>query len=133
MKLNAEDGGQQFAARNDPRISRLGSFLRRSRLDEVPQFWNVLKGDMSVIGPRPEQISFSKHFEEKFPLYRLRYNLRPGITGWAQVRSGYADDDIANYSKLRHDLYYVRHLSVALELNILLRTLRVIFTGFGAR
>src|SRR5690606_4607792 len=105
MRVGADCDGPTFADANDPRVTRVGRLIRRYRLDELPQFWNVLRGDMSLIGPRPEQLSFSEQFEERFPLYSLRYNLRPGITGWAQVRQGYASDFDETFAKLRHDLY----------------------------
>src|SRR5690606_31212773 len=122
MKVGADDLGPAFAGKDDPRVTRIGHFLRRFRLDELPQFWNVLKGDMSIIGPRPEQIQFSMDFEARFPRSSLRYNLRPGITGWAQVKQGYASDLDQNYGKLRHDLYYVRHVSPILDAKIVLLT-----------
>lgn len=133
MRLDAEAAGAAFATADDPRITRVGAFLRRFRLDEIPQFWNVLKGEMSIVGPRPEQLQFSEEFEQRFPLYSLRYNLRPGITGWAQVMHGYAADYDQNYGKLRHDLYYVRHVSPLLDLSIVLRTFGVLTSGFGSR
>src|SRR5690606_1615169 len=89
MTIDSEATGASFASKDDPRIPRVGKFIRRYRLDELPQFWNVLKGDMSIVGPRPEQLGFNDEYEKMFPLYTLRYNLRPGITGWAQVRQGY--------------------------------------------
>lgn len=133
MRADAEANGAVFATRDDPRVTRVGSFIRRYRLDEIPQFWNVLIGDMSIVGPRPEQLQFSEYFERTFPLYSLRYNQRPGITGWAQVRRGYADNDDETYGKLRYDLYYVRHVSPLFDIIIMLRTIGVIIGGFGAR
>jgi len=133
MRVGADHDGPTFAGTNDPRVTRVGRFIRRYRLDELPQFWNVLKGDMSLIGPRPEQLCFSEEFEQRFPLYSLRYNLRPGITGWAQVRQGYTADADETFGKLRHDLYYVRHVSPLLDAEIAVRTLGVLFSGFGAR
>jgi UDP-GalNAc:undecaprenyl-phosphate GalNAc-1-phosphate transferase len=88
---------------------------------------------MSIIGPRPEQLSFAEQFDEEIPLYQLRHNLRPGITGWAQVRQGYAADTIETRTKLRYDFYYVKHCSFALDAEIVLRTIRTILTGFGSR
>jgi exopolysaccharide biosynthesis polyprenyl glycosylphosphotransferase len=133
MVANAEHAGSAFAEAGDPRITRVGRFLRQYRLDEIPQFWNVLVGDMSIIGPRPEQLSFAEQFDEEIPLYQLRHNLRPGITGWAQVRQGYAADTIETRTKLRYDFYYVKHCSFALDVEIVLRTIRTILTGFGSR
>jgi exopolysaccharide biosynthesis polyprenyl glycosylphosphotransferase len=133
MVANAEHNGSAFAEAEDPRITRVGRFLRQYRLDEIPQFWNVLVGDMSIIGPRPEQISFAEQFDDEIPLYQLRHNLRPGITGWAQVRQGYAANTIETRTKLRYDFYYVKHCSFALDAEIVLRTIRTILTGFGSR
>lgn len=133
MRVDAECNGAAFATERDPRVTRVGAFIRRYRLDEVPQFWNVLKGDMSIVGPRPEQTEFSSEFEGKFPLYSLRYNLRPGITGWAQVMNGYAAGEDDNYDKLRYDLYYVRHVSPLLDAVIAIRTVAVLANGFGSR
>ena len=133
MVNEAEQNGSMFAEHADPRITRIGSFLRQFRLDEVPQFWNVLKGEMSIIGPRPEQISFALQFDAEIPLYQLRHNVRPGITGWAQVRQGYASNTLETESKLRYDFYYVKHCSLFLDVVIVWRTLLTIMTGFGSR
>lgn len=133
MGRDAEARGAAFASEGDPRVTRVGGFLRRFRLDELPQFWNVLVGDMSIIGPRPEQVGFSQQFEEDIPLYRLRYNVRPGITGWAQVFSGYAEGTDETIEKLRYDFYYVKHLSPEIDAEIVIRTFRTLLTGFGAR
>ena len=133
MRADAEFNGSAFATHADPRITKVGHFLRKFRLDEVPQLWNVLLGDMSIIGPRPEQRGFASQFADEIPLYDLRHNLRPGITGWAQVMQGYADDTLGTKLKLRHDFYYVRRCSFALDFRIVLETLRTIATGFGSR
>ncbi len=133
MRLDAEAQGAAFAQRADPRVTRVGTFLRQCRLDELPQFWNVFKGDMSIIGPRPEQVGFSRRFESDIPLYELRYNVRPGITGWAQVLNGYTATEQETIEKLRYDFYYVKHLSLELDTEIVLRTLKTVVTGFGAR
>jgi exopolysaccharide biosynthesis polyprenyl glycosylphosphotransferase len=133
MSIDAEQNGSAFATAADPRITRVGGFLRQFRLDEIPQFWNVLRGDMSIIGPRPEQIAFAEQFDDEIPLYQLRHNLRPGITGWAQVRQGYAANTIETQTKLRYDFYYVKHCSFGLDVQIVARTIRTILTGFGSR
>ena len=133
MRADAEKHGQQLARCGDARVTRLGRFLRRSRLDELPQFFNVLKGDMSLIGPRPEQSLFVQQFEQEIPFYAYRHVVRPGITGWAQVMQGYAGDSDETRIKIEHDFYYIKHFSFWVDLLIVLRTLRVIFTGFGAR
>jgi lipopolysaccharide/colanic/teichoic acid biosynthesis glycosyltransferase len=122
-----------FTSAHDPRITPIGQWLRRHRLDELPQFFNVLRGEMSIIGPRPEQAAFVAAFEAAIPLYPLRHNVRPGITGWAQVQAGYAADEAGTRTKLRYDLWYIKNLSLATDLSIALRTLRVVFTGDGSR
>jgi lipopolysaccharide/colanic/teichoic acid biosynthesis glycosyltransferase len=122
-----------FASSGDPRITRVGAWLRRFRLDELPQFWNVLRGDMSVVGPRPEQREFVTQFSTTIPLYDIRLQVRPGITGWAQVTHGYADSEGQTREKLRRDLYYIKHLSPATDVRILLKTTATILTGFGSR
>ena len=133
MVTHAEQNGSAFAEDADPRITRVGRFLRQFRLDEIPQFWNVLRGDMSIIGPRPEQLTFADQFDDEIPLYQLRHNLRPGITGWAQVRHGYAANTIETQTKLRYDFYYVKHCSLLLDVQIVFGTVRTILTGFGSR
>jgi lipopolysaccharide/colanic/teichoic acid biosynthesis glycosyltransferase len=122
-----------FADSDAHRITRLGALIRRMRLDEIPQFINVLKGDMSLIGPRPEQPDFVRQFEEEVPFYTYRHMVRPGITGWAQVQQGYAADTASTRTKVEYDFYYIQHLSLWLDLLILLKTIRTIVTGFGAR
>ena len=133
MRMDAERHGPSFASEDDPRVTRVGRLLRKLRLDEIPQFWNVLKGDMSIIGPRPEQTGFTTLFETRVPHYGLRHMTRPGITGWAQVMQGYAADVPETSEKLRYDLYYVRHRSFLLDVEVVVRTIGIILTGFGAR
>ena len=133
MRADSEASGPAFAATGDARITPLGALLRKYRLDELPQFWNVLRGEMSILGPRPEQFAFAADFEESIPLYPLRHWVRPGISGWAQVNQGYAADLGQTVEKLRYDLYYVKHLSPGLDAVIVLKTLHTILTGFGAR
>jgi exopolysaccharide biosynthesis polyprenyl glycosylphosphotransferase len=123
----------QFAQTHDPRITRLGQFLRKSRLDEIPQLWNVLRGQMSLIGPRPEQDQFVQRFTEQIPSYPYRHLVRPGLTGWAQVQQGYAASTDETAIKLSYDLYYVTHYSLAMDLLIVLKTIRTVLTGHGAR
>ena len=125
--------GVHFAQADDPRITRVGRFLRRSRLDELPQLWNVLRGHMSLIGPRPEQAPFVREFAATIPSYPYRHLVRPGLTGWAQVQQGYADNADSTRVKLSYDLYYVAHYSLALDLLIAAKTVKTVFTGFGAR
>jgi len=133
MRLDAEKNGAQFAGETDPRITRVGAFIRKFRIDELPQFWNVLQGEMSLIGPRPEQVSFVDRFNEEIQHYAYRHSVRPGITGWAQVRNGYAADTKETRQKLSYDLYYVKHCSFTLDLLIVCLTLKTILTGFGSR
>lgn len=123
----------RFAERHDPRITRLGRWLRRSRLDELPQLFNVLRGEMSLIGPRPEQAALVDTFARELPGYPYRHLVRPGLTGWAQVQQGYAASTQETAIKLSHDLYYVTHYGLAMDLLIALRTVRIVLTGWGAR
>lgn len=123
----------QFAARHDPRVTRVGRIIRKYRLDEIPQLWNVLVGDMSFIGPRPEQVPMVDAFSESIPYYPYRHMVRPGLSGWAQVQQGYVGSHEETVTKLSYDLYYVKHCSVALDLLIGVKTLRTLVTGYGAR
>ena len=129
-KAGAED---KFATEEQARVTKVGKFIRKVRIDELPQFFNVLKGEMSLIGPRPEQESFVKQFEKEIPFYGYRHMVKPGITGWAQTVQGYADDTDSTREKLAHDLYYIKHLSFWLDMNIVLKTLKTMMTGFGAK
>nr|WP_246734069.1 sugar transferase [Oharaeibacter diazotrophicus] len=117
----------------DARITRIGAFLRRSRIDELPQMVNILKGEMSWIGPRPEALPLAAWYRDQLPFYDYRHVVPPGLTGWAQVNQGHVTrpDDVL--SKLHYDFYYVKHVSLWLDLLIVLRTIRTILTGFGAR
>ena len=123
----------QFATRQDPRVTRVGRFIRKYRLDEIPQLWNVFIGQMSLIGPRPEQVSMVNAFSETIPYYPYRHLVRPGLSGWAQVQQGYAGSHEETVTKLSYDLYYVKHCSVALDLLICVKTLKTLVTGYGAR
>jgi len=117
----------QWAAPEDPRVTAIGRFLRRLHLDELPQLVNVLRGEMSIVGPRPEQPEFVERLERLLPFYSRRHLIKPGITGWAQVRCGYAGSDLGSGWKLCHDLYYLKHRSMAFDLAILAETLRSVF------
>lgn len=130
MKVNAEKNGPQWAAIDDPRVTKIGGFVRRTRIDELPQFFNVLRGDMTVIGPRPERPEFVIKFNQKYPGFLLRLQVKPGLTGWAQVNGGY---DISPEEKLELDLYYIENRNPQLSLNIILRTIYVLISGSGAR
>ncbi|WP_052666583.1 exopolysaccharide biosynthesis polyprenyl glycosylphosphotransferase [Photobacterium angustum] len=129
-EAGAED---KFATQEQARVTKVGKIIRKVRIDELPQFFNVLKGDMSLIGPRPEQDSFVKQFEKEIPFYGYRHMVKPGITGWAQVVQGYADDTESTTEKLAFDLYYIKNLSFWLDINIVFKTIRTMLTGFGAK
>lgn len=133
MTTDSEKDGAQFAQANDARVTRVGKFIRKTRLDEFPQFINVLKGDMSIIGPRPEQKQFVEQFELEIPFYSYRHIVKPGITGWAQVTQGYAADAEDTKVKIEHDFYYIKHFSFWMDVLIVLKTIKTILTGFGAR
>lgn len=133
MGLDAEKDGPQFAKEQDPRLIKGGSFLRRSRLDEIPQLWNVLKGDMTLVGPRAEQIVFVEQFRREIPFYDHRHMVRPGLTGWAQVNYGYADDEAETVEKLTYDLYYLKHMSPVMDLRIFSKSIWTVISGAGAR
>ncbi len=130
MRVNAEKNGAQWAAKNDPRVTKVGAFIRKTRIDELPQLFNVLKGDMSLIGPRPERPMFTAQFNEEIPGFIDRLQVKPGITGWAQVNGGY---DITPKEKLELDRYYINNMSFWLDLKIILKTIKVCITGDGAR
>jgi len=134
MVLPAEpDGRARWAEECDPRVTGVGRFLRRTRLDELPQLWNVLRGEMSIVGPRPERPEFVHVLEETVPFWNRRLLVKPGITGWAQVRSGYAADRNATIEKLSYDLWYVRHRTLLLDLAICAKTFLTVVSGSGAR
>jgi len=133
MVNDAEANGPQFTTEGDPRITRTGRFLRLSRLDELPQLWNVLKGELSLIGPRPERPMFVEEFSAQIPFYDARHLIRPGVTGWAQVNYGYADDQAETIEKLTYDLFYIKHSSFWLDLQIFGKSFWTVLTGFGAR
>lgn len=127
----ADRNTSEWAQDNSHRITRLGRWLRTFRLDELPQFWNILRGDMNLVGPRPHPVSNFELFVEKIPYYALRSVLRPGVTGWAQVRYGYANNLQEETEKMRYDLYYVKHLSFRFDLRILFDTVKIVLFGRG--
>jgi exopolysaccharide biosynthesis polyprenyl glycosylphosphotransferase len=134
MRADAEaDTGATWALDDDPRITRVGGFLRAARLDEIPQLWNVLMGDMSLVGPRPERPEFVDELAKEIPLYHLRHAIRPGITGWAQVRYRYGSSVEDAKEKLRYDLFYIKNISPGLDLLIFLETIKIILLGRGAK
>lgn len=130
MRTDAEwESGAVWALRSDPRVTLLGRLLRRTRIDEIPQFWNVLKGDMSVVGPRPERPELVGRLAAEIPFFRERENVLPGLTGWAQIRYPYGSSVEDARRKLEYDLYYVKHLSLSFDLQIALSTLRIVIFG----
>jgi sugar transferase (PEP-CTERM system associated) len=134
MRADAEaDTGATWATDDDPRITRVGRFLRAARLDEIPQLWNVLRGDMSLVGPRPERPEFVEELTKEIPLYHMRHAIRPGITGWAQVRYRYGSSVEDAKEKLRYDLFYIKNMSPGLDLLIFLQTIKIILWGRGAK
>ncbi len=133
MVMNAEERtGAVWAGKDDPRITPMGKILRKTRLDELPQFWNVLKGEMSVIGPRPERPEFIANLTKQIPFYRARHAVKPGITGWAQIKYRYGASVEDSLIKLQYDLYYIKHMGFFLDLQIIIRTLQVML-GFAGR
>ncbi len=134
MRVDAEKPGEaRWATTNDPRVTRVGDFIRKTRLDELPQLWNVLRGDMSFVGPRPERPEFVEQLEQTIPYYRERHAVKPGITGWAQLCYPYGASEKDAREKLQYDLYYVKHRSLIFDLAILVQTVEVVLWGKGAR
>ena len=133
MRLDAEAGGAQWASEDDPRITRVGRFIRKVRIDELPQVWTVLSGRMSFVGPRPEVPTFVEDLEDKLPFYAERHMVKPGITGWAQINYPYGASIEDSRRKLEYDLYYAKNYTPFLDLLILLQTLRVVLWPEGAR
>jgi exopolysaccharide biosynthesis polyprenyl glycosylphosphotransferase len=127
MIVNAEKEGAVFATTNDSRITKFGKFLRKSRLDEIPQFINILKGEMAVIGPRPERPVFVDAIAQQISLYQTRHIIKPGLTGWAQVNYSYGENIEDSLMKLRYDLYYIKHRSLFLDINVIVKTLNTVF------
>ena len=130
MVINAEVSGAKWAVKNDARVTKVGKFIRMTRIDELPQFLNILKGDMTIIGPRPEREIFYKEFEKTIPNFRDRLAIKPGLTGYAQVNGGY---DIAPKEKLELDIYYIKNVSFKLDIKILFKTVLIVVSGHGAR
>ena len=133
MRQDAEKHGAVWAQANDARVTRFGKFIRKVRIDELPQLWNVLKGDMSFIGPRPERMEFVKKLEQKIPFYSLRHSVKPGLTGWAQVCYPYGASEEDARHKLEYDLYYIKNMSMLLDIKIILKTVGVVLFPKGAR
>ena len=134
MVTNAEkDGAAVWAQKNDSRITRVGAFLRNTRIDELPQLWNVLRGDMSIVGPRPERPEFIQGLANELPYYNERHHVKPGLMGWAQLNYPYGASVEDAAQKLRYDLYYVKNKSLMLDLIIMVQTVQVILLGMGVR
>jgi lipopolysaccharide/colanic/teichoic acid biosynthesis glycosyltransferase len=134
MREDAESkSGPVWAAKDDDRVTRVGGIIRKTRLDELPQLINVLKGEMSFVGPRPERPFFIEQLKEKIPYYGLRESVRPGVTGWAQIRYPYGASVDDAFEKLQYDLYYIKNMSFLLDLIIIFETARVVLLGRGSR
>jgi sugar transferase (PEP-CTERM system associated) len=133
MRTDAEAAGAKWATKNDPRVTKIGMFMRKTRLDEVPQLWNVLCGDMGFVGPRPERPEFVPMLAEKIPYFELRHMIRPGLTGWAQVRYGYGATLAEAREKLEYDLYYIKHMTLGLDLLIMFETIKTIVRRQGSQ
>ena len=133
MRTDAESSGAKWATKDDPRVTKIGMFMRKTRLDEVPQLWNVLCGDMGFVGPRPERPEFMPMLVEKIPYFEMRNMIRPGLTGWAQVRYGYGATLEEAREKLEFDLYYIKHMTLGLDLLIMFETIKTIIRRQGAQ
>ena len=133
MTVDAEKNGAVWARQNDPRITRIGKFIRKTRIDELPQLWNVLRGDMSFIGPRPERMAFVRNLKKSIPWYGLRHTVKPGLTGWAQVCFPYGASEEDARRKLEYDLYYIKNMSLLLDIHIIFKTIGVVLFPRGAR
>lgn len=130
MRNDAEKNGAKWAEKNDPRVTKIGLFIRKTRIDELPQLINILKGDMSLVGPRPERPIFTEKFEKKIPGFKRRLEVKPGLTGWAQINGGY---EITPEEKLKLDIQYINNSNLLLDLKIIVKTVKVVCTGEGAR
>lgn len=128
-----EKTGPVWAKSDDARITRVGRFIRMWRIDEVPQLWNVLKGEMSFVGPRPEREYFVKQLDERIPFYSQRFKVKPGITGWAQISYGYGASVEDATEKLNYDLFYIKNMSIFLDIVIIIRTVKIVIFSRGAR
>jgi len=125
MIANAEKDGAVWARENDTRITKLGNFLRKTRIDELPQVWNILKGEMSFVGPRAERPEFHNQLQDSVPFFQERYLIKPGLTGWAQINFHYGASINDTAEKLKYDLYYIKNRSIALDIGIILKTIRI--------
>ena len=133
MRTDAEKNGAVWAMKNDTRVTRVGRFIRKVRIDELPQIWNILKGDMSFIGPRPERMTFVQELKKEIPYYSIRHTVKPGLTGWAQVCYPYGASIEDSLHKLEYDLYYIKNISILLDITIIMKTVGVVLFPKGAR
>ena len=131
MTTDAEKDGPQWASKNDNRVTKFGKIMRATRIDELPQLWNVLRGEMSFVGPRPEREYFIQQLEKEIPYYNLRHTVKPGLTGWAQVMYPYGASVEDAYRKLQYDLYYIKHHSIPFDVKVLLKTVTIVIFGKG--
>jgi len=131
MGKDAEKDGPKMAQKNDPRITKFGKFLRKTRIDELPQLWNIIKGEMSFVGPRAERPEFHQELKEKIPFYQERYLIKPGLSGWAQIKYGYGSSVADNFEKVQYDLYYIKNRSFIFDLSIILKTINIVLRGGG--
>jgi len=133
MRTDAEKDGPVWAKEDDDRVTRVGNFIRKTRLDEIPQLINIFKGDMSFVGPRPERKYFVDQLKKEIPFYDQRFSVRPGVTGWAQVRFPYGASVEDAKEKLQYELYYIKYLSSVFDLLIIMETIKVVLFGRGSR
>ena len=131
MYVNAEQGTPQLTQENDPRITRIGRMLRRYRLDELPQLWNILRGEMSIVGPRPERAYFIQQIMNVAPYYCLLYKIKPGLASWGPIRVGYTDTIEKMVERLNYDIVYMENMSIKLDIKILFYTINIILKGKG--
>lgn len=134
MKVNAEEEtGPVWASDDDTRITRVGKLIRKLRIDELPQLWNVLRGDISFVGPRPERPFFVEKLKKVIPYYRQRFTVKPGVTGWAQIKYGYGACEEDALEKLKYDLYYIKNMSIVMDLIVIFHTVKIVLLGRGSR
>jgi lipopolysaccharide/colanic/teichoic acid biosynthesis glycosyltransferase len=134
MRVDAEAfTGAVLASKDDPRVTRVGKIIRKLRFDELPQLYNTLKGDMSIVGPRPERPEFVRDLSQKIPYYRQRHCVRPGITGWAQINFKYGETLEDTMTKLEYDLYYIKNMSMSLDTYIIFHTVKTMLLSRGAQ
>jgi lipopolysaccharide/colanic/teichoic acid biosynthesis glycosyltransferase len=134
MEADAEEKtGPIWAGEDDPRVTKVGRIIRKLRIDEIPQLWNVFKGDMSFVGPRPERPFFVEQLKNKIPYYNERASVKPGITGWAQIKYPYGATEKDALEKLKYDLYYIKNMSIVIDMMIIFHTVKTVLLGRGAR